>query len=157
MSSGHQRFRRVVAACLPESTKRIIRSLRQKEPRRWASSLGWPVFEPVRAGAVSTVEPSAGALPEVQARDVERESRAGTALVAVCTMNHLCAARTLVHSLRRHHAQAEMAIYLLVVDWDGREPLDVPDVQLLGGAGHRDRAVRLHGPEVHGGRAVLCL
>ena len=96
-------------------------------------SLGFPICEPTRMQPRAASEISTEALRQSQLPEVKFEGRSGAVLVSVCTINYLHFARTLIASFREHHPPEEIAIYLLVVDWDGQEPLHIPDTTLLQG------------------------
>lgn len=93
-------------------------------------NLGFPIYG---LNIQAATEISTDALRRSHLPEIRFEDRNGTALVSVCTMDYLHFARTLIDSVREHHASDEIAIYLLVVDWDGLEPLDIADAVTLSG------------------------
>lgn len=96
-------------------------------------TLGFPICEPTRLRGPVAREISTEALRELQLPEINFEDRSGTVLVSICTINHIHLARTLIASIQEHHSPNEIAIYLLVVDWDDEEPLHIPNVTLLAG------------------------
>jgi glycosyltransferase involved in cell wall biosynthesis len=98
------------------------------------AGLGFPTREPTHRRSRKVAQISADAFRQLQLPEVRYQDRSGAVLVSVCTLNYLHFARTLIASVREHHSPDEVAIYLLVVDWDEREPLHIPDTTLLSGA-----------------------
>ncbi len=109
----------------------------EKDPLRdlrgQALTLGFPVCEPSRMRRELATEISTNSFSQLQPQEITFEDRKETVLVSVCTTNCLHFARTLIASVREHHPPHEIAIYLLVVDWDGLEPLEIPSSTLIPG------------------------
>jgi glycosyltransferase involved in cell wall biosynthesis len=118
-------------AALPEPAPSPALPARQPPPPLpAAAAFGYPELRRAGLGA-SLTAPAQGGSPEPGA-DLTAE-RTGTCLVSIATRNYLHFGRALVSSSREHHP--EIPVFLLIVDPDPGEALEVPGATLLSGAG----------------------
>lgn len=94
------------------------------EAHRIIKTLGFPAYSPNYSSPVGQQTLKTDARP-FELFDINFKNRSGTVLVTMCTLNYLHYARTMIASVREHHSPEELAIHLMIVDWDGQEPVEV--------------------------------